>query len=308
MNDAVTFHHVDVFSEHPYSGNSLAVFVEAPEWDASQMAEITRELRHFETIFVSAPEPGSEKRRVRVFDLEGELDFAGHPLLGAAGVLHRLTDPAAGDHRTWHFETTARTVEVDTVVAADGRVTGVLDQGRPEFLGQPAGAEEIAASLGLDVSDLDPEHPPQVWSTGLRYLVVPVSGASALSRARISRSDFAKFLDSVGAQFVYVLALRPLEGRHWNNDGVFEDVATGSAAGCVAAYLLDRGLTRSGDQVTLQQGRFLGRASLLMITAFGAPGDVERVTVAGGISTVAAGQLLAVPRGTSPAGHSLHQS
>ena len=308
MSDAVTFHHVDVFSEQPFSGNSLAVFVDAPDWDGSQMAEITRELRHFETIFVAAQEPGSDNRRVRVFDLEGELDFAGHPLLGAAGVLHRLANPEVGDHRTWHFETTARTVAVDTVTAADGRITGVLDQGRPEFLGQPTDTRAIAAALGLDPADLDQGNPPQVWSTGLRYLIVPVNGASALSRARISRSDFSEFLDSLGAQFVYVLALQPLEGRHWNNDGILEDVATGSAAGCVAAYLLDHGLTRSGASEILRQGRFVGRPSELTIAAFGRPGDIERVTVAGGVSEVAIGHLVAVPRGTRTLNHPLHQS
>jgi len=43
--------HVDVFSSLPYSGNSLAVFPDARGLTAMQMLRITRELRHFETVF-----------------------------------------------------------------------------------------------------------------------------------------------------------------------------------------------------------------------------------------------------------------
>jgi len=153
------YYHVDVFTDVAYTGNSLAVFADPPPLDSGQMLRITQELRHFETIFVTTlTEPDTV--RARVFDLFGELDFAGHPVLGAAGVLHELR--GSGTNCAWTFELPARTVQVTTRLG-DGNLVGVIDQGRPELITPAAPLEPgpIAQSLGLAVADLDPELPPQ---------------------------------------------------------------------------------------------------------------------------------------------------
>jgi predicted PhzF superfamily epimerase YddE/YHI9 len=143
---------------------------------------------------------------------------------------------------------------------------------------------------------LDADLAPEIVSTGLRYLIVPVR-PGALGRARIARPDFAEFLGRLGAEFAYLLDAVALEGRHWNNDGVVEDVATGSAAGCVAAYLLRH--NRIGDSVPafLAQGRFTGRPSRISITGYGTPDDVTRVTVGGPVTMVGTGTLRVLPAG-----------
>jgi PhzF family phenazine biosynthesis protein len=294
-----SYHHVDVFSSAAYSGNSLAVFVDPPDLTAAQMAAITRELRHFETIFVTRGDADGARAAVtaRVFDLFEELDFAGHPVLGAAAVLHELTGAPAGARREWTFVLPARTAGVTTRRLPAGNVASVLDVGRPELTGQPQAqdAPAIAAALGLAPGDLDATLPPQVWSAGLRYLLVPVRDGKALAAARIAHPGFAGFLDERGAQFCYLLDAAGLEGRHWNNDGVVEDVATGSAAACVGAYLLHHGLARDGEEISLSQGRFTGRPSTITITAHGAGGDVDRVTVGGDVAVVGSGWLRALP-------------
>ena len=87
------YYHVDVFTDVAYTGNSLAVFVDPPPLDSGQMLRITQELRHFETIFVTTlAEPGAV--RARVFDLFSELDFAGHPVLGAAACCTNCAEAA----------------------------------------------------------------------------------------------------------------------------------------------------------------------------------------------------------------------
>jgi len=292
--DMTMYHHVDVFADAAYTGNSLAVFLDPPPLDGGQMLRITQELRHFETIFVTTlGEPDTVQ--ARVFDLFGELDFAGHPVLGAAGVLHEVR--GQGANCEWTFALPARTVQVTTRLA-DGHLSGVLDQGEPELIA-PSGTlepEPIAASLGLDAADLDPDLPPQIVSTGLRYLIAPVR-AGALARAGIVRSDFGDFLGRLGAQFAYLLDAAAMEGRHWNNDGVMEDVATGSAAGCVAGYLLRHRRLADGVAAWLAQGRFTGRASRIAITAYGTPDAVSRVTVGGAVTVVGTGTLRTLPAG-----------
>ncbi len=93
----LSFLHVDVFAPMPFSGNSLAVFPDGRGLRTGQMAEGTRELGHFDSVFlVSGDEPNSV--RARVFDLLEELDFAGHPILGAACVLHHLHGGGRREH------------------------------------------------------------------------------------------------------------------------------------------------------------------------------------------------------------------
>ncbi|MFC8596806.1 PhzF family phenazine biosynthesis protein [Isoptericola sp. NPDC057191] len=291
---ALHYRHVDVFAERAYTGNSLAVFVDAPDLTAAQMLTITQELRHFETIFVTdgeAREDGSTEVRARVFDLAEELDFAGHPVLGAACVLHERT--GATGPRRWTIRLPRRTVEVTTRPTATG-YHAELDQGLPELLGTVPDDDrpEVAAALNLPVAALA-DLPMQVVSTGLRYLVVPV--VAGLAEARIVRDDFAEVVGRYGAQFAYVLDVEAVEGRRWNNDGVLEDVATGSAAGCVGAYLARHGVVPTDTEFLLRQGRFAGRPSSLTVLPQGRADALHNVRVGGAVSMVARGSLDAAP-------------
>src|SRR5688500_18564708 len=93
--------HVDVFSQHPYCGNSLPVFPDARGLTAEQMLRITQELRHFEAIFLE-PSTLANTVRARVFDLFEELSFAGHPVIGAAATLHHAS--GGTDAQIWQIE------------------------------------------------------------------------------------------------------------------------------------------------------------------------------------------------------------
>ena len=283
--------HVDVFTSAPYSGNSLAVFLDAPGLSAGQMLRITQELRHFESIFLE-PTADTNTVRARVFDLFEELPFAGHPIIGAAAALHYASQHP--DAQTWRFELASKTVSVTTERTARGSgYSGWLDQGAPEFLGTVAERDPWVEAFSLDPAALDPALPLEVVSTGLRYLVVPVI-LGALERARITH-DITALLRPVHAQFAVLLDEAGLEIRHWNNDGVIEDVATGSAAGVIGAYRLRHGLARGGEAFILRQGRFTGRSSELRVQPEGTPETVETVRVGGDVALVGRGALDAPP-------------
>lgn len=281
--------HVDVFSERPFSGNSLPVFPAADGLSTDQMVQVTRELRHFEAAFLTrSTDPVTV--RARVFDLVGELPFAGHPVIGAAVVVHRAA--AAPDPSTWRFELTGRTVTVEVTRTGTG-FHGRLDQGAAEFFDAAPDRAEFADLFGLHVDDLDDTLPLEVGSTGLRYLVVPVSGM-ALDRARV-RADLTEALTSVGAEFAVLLNDRTAEIRHWNNDGIVEDVATGSAAGVIGAYRVRHRRVPPGLAFSLHQGRFAGRPSVLTVEAHGSPEKITSVKVGGHVSIVGQGTLVVLP-------------
>jgi trans-2,3-dihydro-3-hydroxyanthranilate isomerase len=229
----LTYQHVDVFSPLPYSGNSLAVFLDCPSLTVEQMRRITQELRHFESIFLS-PLQRDHEARARVFDLFGELDFAGHPLLGAACALHASSSQE--DTALWTIHLPARTVSVMTSHHGDS-YTAVLDQGQPVFLA-PVPTEKtaaFAAALNLHLEDLSATLP-------------------------------------------------------------MEDVATGSGAGTVAAYLARHGRIPLGQETILSQGRFTGRPSRIRIRADGTAASIHRVLVGGDVAFVGQGTLATLPR------------
>jgi trans-2,3-dihydro-3-hydroxyanthranilate isomerase len=256
---------------------------------AEQMLRITQELRHFEAIFLE-PTREANTVRARVFDLFEELDFAGHPVIGAAATLHHASGGSPA--QTWQVALPGKAVRVTTTRTSRGYF-GLLDQGAPEFLGVVAGCEELLRAFNLEPHDLHPDLPLEVVSTGLRYLIVPVK-PGALERARIS-CDVSALLRRVGAQFAVLFDETALEVRHWNNDGIIEDIATGSAAGTIGAYRLRHELARAGTIFSLNQGRFTGRPSTLRVQPEGTPEAVQTVMVGGDVAFVGRGMLDVLP-------------
>ena len=129
----------------------------------------------------------------------------------------------------------------------------------------------------------------QVVSTGLPYLMVPVRPAG-LSAARIGGPDFEALLAESGAKFVYVLDPAAPEGRTWDNAGRVEDVATGSAAGPAAAYLIHHGVHPGDSTLKIAQGRFTGRPSIIEVVR---RADDGHYWVGGSVAAVATGRFRA---------------
>lgn len=281
--------HMDVFSRAPYRGNSLPVFLDASGLNAEQMLCLTQELRHFEAIFLE-PTPQANMVRARVFDLCEELPFAGHPVIGAAVALHHTSGRV--EPQTWRIELPGKAVSITTERTEYG-YTGLLDQGMPEFLGVVPERDLFARAFDILSDDLYPDFPLEVVSTGLRYLILPVR-PGALEHARI-RNDITELLRGVNAQFAVLFDATALEIRHWNNDGLLEDIATGSAAGTIGAYALRHGLVRSGKLFILKQGRFTGRPSILRVQPEGTPAVVQTVRVGGDVVLVGRGMLEVLP-------------
>src|SRR5258708_1098395 len=108
------FQHADAFADEAFSGISLIVFISDGSLTARQGLTITRQRRHFESAFVTGTD-NLHRRRARVLDLSGELDFAGHPLLGAVAVLHERF--GAAEPQSWLIDLPATTVPVETVLS-----------------------------------------------------------------------------------------------------------------------------------------------------------------------------------------------
>jgi PhzF family phenazine biosynthesis protein len=252
-------HHVDVFTDRPLAGNGLTVVASVGPLAAKTMLQIAQELRQFETIFLF--DVADDEIEARIFTPEEELNFAGHPVLGAAAVLHTQSQPDV-DRCVWTIRVGGRPLRVTTATRGNGIIGAEMDQG-PAILAPPLShgvALKFAAALGLRREQMRQDLPSQVVSTGLRYLLLPVT-TGGLAASRIAVTNLPSMLSEIGADFIYVLDPDRPEGRTWDNRGVTEDVATGSAAGPTAAYLVSHGLRAAGEPFHVHQGRFVGRPS-----------------------------------------------
>src|SRR6267154_2622951 len=85
------FVQLDVFTQTPLSGNPLAIFPDARGLSDAEMQALAREMNLSETTFIlprDASTEAREGRKVRIFTVETELPFAGHPTLGTALYLY----------------------------------------------------------------------------------------------------------------------------------------------------------------------------------------------------------------------------
>src|SRR6185436_2970584 len=79
--------HYDVFTDTPLTGNQLAVFTDPAGLTAEDMARVTREMNFSECTFIFPAEQAGTDVRVRIFSPDGEMPFAGHPVIGSTFAL-----------------------------------------------------------------------------------------------------------------------------------------------------------------------------------------------------------------------------
>src|SRR6266850_8478261 len=109
---------VDVFTDRAFGGNPLAVVLDAGGMSTEQMQAVAREFNYSETTFVLPPADSAHDAQVRIFTVNRELPFAGHPNVGTAFVLATL---AAKPPARLLFEEGAGLVPVE-IVTEHGKV------------------------------------------------------------------------------------------------------------------------------------------------------------------------------------------
>lgn len=160
----------DVFAAIPPEGNSLAVFSDARGLSDSDMQAIAREMNLSETTFIFPRESSVQRERgvrVRIFTVQEELPFAGHPTLGTAFALR-----GESDAKEISLELNVGKVPVRFEEADGQPIFGEMTQVDPVF-GVKHDREPLARALGLEMEDFDPSLPIETVSTGLPYVVTP---------------------------------------------------------------------------------------------------------------------------------------
>ena len=282
------FIQLDVFTQTPLAGNPLAVFTDARGLSDAEMQALAREMNLSETTFILPRDAATEARegkKVRIFTVEQELPFAGHPTLGTA--LH-LYSSEANSRKSGEITLDLNVGKVPVRFTAnseaaggervDGQVFGEMRQRDPEFE-TALSREEVAHVIGLEVDEIAAEWPIQPVSTGLTFTIVPFRHQQTLSNFKFSYGQAAEFLKKTGGNFFYFLCPerrdRGLEAQARMFFYGGEDPATGSAAGCAASWMARHEVAKSDESVLIRQGVECRRPSELHVRA---TREGERVT------------------------------
>jgi trans-2,3-dihydro-3-hydroxyanthranilate isomerase len=306
------FFQLDVFTSTPLGGNPLAVFPEGDGISDETMQAVAREMNLSETVFVTTPTNKAALKRLRIFTPGRELPFAGHPVVGTWNLLgmENIVAPPEGGSGTVEV---VQELQLGLLPVAIRFRSGKPDevtmtQGKFESSGAIAGAEfvsRLARGLGLEETDLDSELDIEVISTGIPTLAVPVKSLDALGRCSVNAGELIPAYKGLGAISCYVFTLETIDGgssaAHARlfapDDNITEDPATGSAAGSLSAYLVNKGLiekfrSASGMHFVIEQGDFMKRPSRIHAEIEGEPGDVSQVRIGGQSVLIARGELI----------------
>ena len=281
---------VDVFTDRAFGGNPLAVVLDAGGLSTAQMQAIAREFNYSETTFVLPPADPAHDAQVRIFTVNREIPFAGHPNVGTGFVLATLADKPPA---RLLFEEGAGLVPVEIRTEQGKVISTELTAPQPLKRLSKFSADQAAACLSLSADDVKTDrHAPQIISVGLSFLAVELTSREALRRAKPDAAGFAKTFPCDGSDAIYFytrdvpVGEKPCELQarmfHPGASGLSEDPATGSATAAAAALLADLDSMRDGElKLSIGQGVDMGRPSLLLTRVRKQNGQVASIHVGG---------------------------
>jgi PhzF family phenazine biosynthesis protein len=243
------FRQVDVFSTTPYRGNPVAVVLDAEGLDDEEMQRFAQWTNLSETTFVLPPTTDAADYRVRIWTIEGELPFAGHPTLGTC---HAWAEAGGSSRQRFVQECGAGLVEVRRI---DDRLAfaapPLLRSGEVES----DVLDEIVAALGIEPGEVIDAQ----WAdNGPGWVAVLLESAESVLALR----------PPARSRPIGVVGFQPpgspdaIEVRAFF--GPFEDPVTGSLNASVAQWLLGTG--RVSAPYVARQGTALGREGRVHVT------------------------------------------
>lgn len=282
----------DVFSSQPLEGNSLAVFSDARGLSDAEMQAVAKEMNLSETTFILPRDAATERDRgvrVRIFTVQEELPFAGHPTLGTAFALRGNSGA-----NEIVLELNVGRVPVRFEDTAGQPTFGEMTQVDPAF-GMQHEREAVARATGLRVEDFDASLPIETVSTGLAYTITPLRSLAVIQDLRLDLSTATEYLEKTGGKFFYFVSretVDPAAGLHarmlfYNG----EDPATGSAAGCTAAWMVAHGVAEPDRRVLIEQGIEMQRPSRIFVRASRRDNRIVNVRVGGNAVEVIRGEV-----------------
>ena len=277
---------VDAFTREPFTGNPAGVVANADGLTEAQMQAIARELNNSETAFILPPSDDSHDVWVRFFTPTAEVPVCGHATVSA----HFVRALELGLEHTTVRQRTGAGVQTVEVTRTGGVPTVTITQSTPGVEPPLPGGivARIAAALGVRESDLRPDCPVCIATTGHSKVMVPLRDIALLHGLQPDMAALSAISREIGCNGYYVFTLHPREPALVHARmfapaiGLAEDPVTGNGGGPVGAYLVTYGRLR-GDEVrfTAVQGEAMGRPGRMEVRVLSEAGVPRQVQISG---------------------------
>ena len=289
----ISFYHVDVFTDHIFGGNPLAVFTDGQCFREEDLQMVAREMNLSETTFVYPSTRDEADFDVRIFTPTREIPFAGHPTLGTAYVL-RKNGWVTKDKNPIRLNLKAGIIPVWAEKDKD-----FMQHPAAKTLYELDHSEKIAKALGLSLTHLDGTLPVQVVSTGFPALLVPVGSLQAMKEITLNSQTLHEILEPLEIDMIYPFCRETVRTENTVHSrafapglGITEDPATGSVAGAMGAYWAS--LENNQDieiAMVIEQGYEMERPSIINVEVSKQGGKVQKIRVGGQTQPVFTGRM-----------------
>ncbi|MDQ5929644.1 MAG: hypothetical protein QG594_1424 [Bacteroidota bacterium] len=272
---ALEYYVLDVFSNESYKGNPLSVVFTTGNLPLETYQDISKEFGYSETSFVYYSKE-QKALNVRSFTPTGiEIDGAGHNLLGAVcGSLFRkmpIFEEQSENNRFVIMKHSAIpvTVSFDPItqypVVQMHQKSAVIKQEIPTY--------KIAVALGLKIEDLDVNaFVPTIVKTEVAHTMVPVKNSQILNSIIPDHKLLVEISKEYQSEGYYCFTISNqnsdniAEARFFNPViGIYEDPATGTAAGPLIGFLTQKKFTNPDTEYKILQGVKLNQPSLIEV-------------------------------------------
>ena len=296
------FYQVDVFTDTPLEGNPLAVFPEAEGLTSEQMQAIAREMNLSEPTFILSPSDPKADFKVRIFTIDRELPFAGHPVLGTHYVLALEGRIELKEPKTvvWQ-EIGVGILPVELRIKGGQIEKVIMTQKKPEFISTFQDAELMAKAFSLPPEEIrETGLPIEIVSTGMPQMMIPLKSLKAMQSLQINSAAMDEACHRAGNDQLFLFTLETLKPEstvhtrffaHFTQ--IFEDPATGSASGALGAYLVKNRVVKVEPtaHIISEQGYEMKKPSTVYIEVDSKGEEISEVRVGGQVIKVMDGFL-----------------
>ena len=278
MTDYVIY---DVFTDKVFEGNQLAVIPDASGLNEGDLQRIAKHFNFTETVFMYPPKAPEATAHLRIFTQTKEVLFAGHPIIGATIALSDLGYPDDMVLETSRMPISTKIIKGDIKSASF-----TLEQA-PEFHGTLSVADVAQYMSLLPNNIVTKNHPPQITSLGIPFVMVELTDLYALAKIHINIGKYIEFNKVYRPSFsdrlptyAYVRTETGVQSRAFDPlSNIPEDAASGNAAAALGGLLS----TLSGQplEITLSQGVEMGKPSKIKISTTVQDRSVTSITIGG---------------------------
>lgn len=263
--------HYDAFTNKPNMGNPAGIVLEADGLTEEDMQRIAEKVGFNETSFVLSSEVADI--RMRYFTPGFEMDLCGH---GTVGTIYALRERGLLEEKTnLTIETKAGILPIQIGANENGETFIKMRQAAPQFKDFAGSKEELAHSIGLEVTDLDASVPIVYGSTGNWTVIVPIKNLDACERMKPKNEAFPSVLKEIPKASIHPVCLETydeqvqMHGRHFSSpySGTIEDPVTGTASGVMGAYYATY-LEKDFDhelELIVEQGQEINKDGRVMV-------------------------------------------